>query len=576
MSFLITNRTSSAGPTSNGYIHSVLTDGAALSRVGDSAATNSIPQPRASHNGAGIMGAQEVVIENLTSSPVTYGQKKYGSQDGTRERSRLLNTEHPSESEESILCDISLFVRNQPPGSPNRYRKAQSMFVDTPSSTLPSTSHPLSSLQSSPPPIPKRNTVSSNPRSGLSYSNQSTTFSSAVPTCTSSAHNSPYRGEPQRKLSQPNIEGQLSLPSSSLHELPSSGNLETCSQSSSSSALHPVSLAAVQRTCRRKGSVPSSPTASAQESPPSAHKAQNYGRKTSAPVLVSASLQLEDPTKGRRRLNGRFDPYQSEEELNIREESNFEEIHIMRSRGHDDSDSTGSTGSGTNPRNTSPLTTNKFHYGASTHGSHRRLETKVGSTGVQSEASNSRIPLPLDTQTRVDNVSPSNQSPRSTSSSSEDPGTPPQDTHDGSNPIYVETTEGQGYDQGVTFTHHPYESWATTHQDMQNLRALAHFPWFHGMISRANASQLVLTGGEEGSGQYLVRQSESREGDFVLTFNYHNRAKVRRQGRISLVPRPSLSLVCVQYNTRKQNSVYCTECKPKNKSGGGLGTNRGV
>ena len=547
MSFLITIRTSSAGPTSNGYIHSVSTDGAALSRVGGSAATNSSPQLRASHNGASIVGSQDVVIESLTSSPVTYGQKKYSAQDSTRERSRLLNTEHPSESEESVLCDISLFVRSQPPRSPNRYRKAQSMFVDTPSSTLPSTSHPLSSLQSSPPPIPKRNTVSSNPRSmgnGLSYSNQSTTFSSAVPTCTSSAHNSPYRGESQREFSQPNIEGQLSLPSSSLHELPSSGNLETCSQSSSSSALHPVSLAAVQRTCRRKGSVPSSPTATAQESPPSAQKAQNHGRKISAPVLVSASLQLEDPTKGRRRLNGRFDPYQSEEELNIREESNFEEIHIMRSRGHDggrdggrDSDSTGSTGSDANPRNASPLTTNEFHYGASSHGSHRRSETKVGSRGVQSEASSSRTPLPLDSQTRVDNVSPSNQSPRSSSSSSEDPETPPQDTHDGSNPIYVETTEGQGYEQGVTFTHHPYESWATTHQDMQNLRALAHFPWFHGMISRANASQLVLAEGEEGSGQYLVRQSESREGDFVLTFNYHNRAKVR-QGRISLVPRP--------------------------------------
>ena len=46
------------------------------------------------------------------------------------------------------------------------------------------------------------------------------------------------------------------------------------------------------------------------------------------------------------------------------------------------------------------------------------------------------------------------------------------------------------------------------------------------MISRTNASQLVVADGDRGTGQYLVRQSESREGDFVLTFNYHGRAKV--------------------------------------------------
>ena len=95
------------------------------------------------------------------------------------------------------------------------------------------------------------------------------------------------------------------------------------------------------------------------------------------------------------------------------------------------------------------------------------------------------------------------------------------------NPLYVETTESQSYSQSITHTVHPYENWATTPQDVQNLRLLSQFPWFHGMISRNNASQLVLADGDAGTGQYLVRQSESREGDFVLTFNYHNRAKVR-------------------------------------------------
>ena len=95
------------------------------------------------------------------------------------------------------------------------------------------------------------------------------------------------------------------------------------------------------------------------------------------------------------------------------------------------------------------------------------------------------------------------------------------------NPIFVETTDDRSYDQVTMHTSHPYEYWATNQQDITNLRALSKFPWFHGMISRNNASQLVLMDQESGMGQYLVRQSESREGNFVLTFNYHNRAKVR-------------------------------------------------
>ncbi len=101
-------------------------------------------------------------------------------------------------------------------------------------------------------------------------------------------------------------------------------------------------------------------------------------------------------------------------------------------------------------------------------------------------------------------------------------------SEDQAQPLYIETTGNEGVpSQSSPHTQHPYENWATTPQDVANLRQLSQFPWFHGMISRNNASQLVLGDGDSGTGQYLVRQSESRESDFVLTFNYHNRAKVR-------------------------------------------------
>lgn len=94
-------------------------------------------------------------------------------------------------------------------------------------------------------------------------------------------------------------------------------------------------------------------------------------------------------------------------------------------------------------------------------------------------------------------------------------------------PIYIETHGNPVQEQNVpTHTRHPYQSWANTPTDLDNLRVLSNHPWFHGMISRANAALLVMGNGEESSGQYLVRQSESREGDFVLTFNCHGRSKV--------------------------------------------------